>query len=91
MNIQQQMHIQHRYENEKRGSIMLTWWFFGLFGIHRFKTGHWGTGLLYLCTFGLCGFGYLFDMFLLNSLVKDANKRLYKRITIDVMKQEVLA
>lgn len=37
--------------------------FFGFFGAHKFYEGKIKTGLLYLFTFGLFGFGWLFDMF----------------------------
>lgn len=36
--------------------------FFGNFGIHRFYEGKIGTGILYLCTFGLFGIGAFVDM-----------------------------
>src|SRR5512135_275899 len=35
--------------------LLLT--FLGVFGIHRFYQGKWGTGLLYLVTCGLIGLG----------------------------------
>lgn len=44
--------------------LLLT--FVGLFGIHRMYMGKWLTGLLYLCTFGLCGVGYIYDFWTLN-------------------------
>jgi TM2 domain-containing membrane protein YozV len=43
--------------------------FFGLFGIHRFYLGKWPTGILYLCTGGLIGIGYLYDLCTLNTQV----------------------
>lgn len=37
--------------------------FFGIFGVHRFREGKKWTGLLYLCTLGLCFVGWIYDMF----------------------------
>ncbi|TNF34128.1 MAG: TM2 domain-containing protein [Gammaproteobacteria bacterium] len=53
--------------------ILLT--FLGVFGVHRFYLGKWFTGLLYLCTLGLCGIGYLYDYWTLNGQVHDINSR----------------
>jgi TM2 domain-containing membrane protein YozV len=47
--------------------ILLT--FFGLFGIHRFYMGKWLTGLVFLLTGGLFGFGYLYDFWTLNDQI----------------------
>lgn len=38
--------------------------FFGALGIHRFYVGKVGTGLLYLFTAGLAGFGAIIDFLL---------------------------
>ena len=35
--------------------------FFGWFGLHKFLEGKKGQGILYLCTIGLCGIGWLAD------------------------------
>ncbi|MBV5317942.1 MAG: TM2 domain-containing protein [Desulfobulbaceae bacterium] len=43
--------------------------FLGLFGVHRLYMGKIWTGILYLLTFGLCGLGYIYDMWTLNDQV----------------------
>lgn len=49
--------------------------FLGLFGIHRFYLGKWGTGLIWLVSGGLFGIGYAYDFFTLNEQVDEANRR----------------
>lgn len=49
--------------------------FVGLAGIHRIYLGRYGTGILYLLTFGLFGIGQFIDLFRMKSLVQDANIR----------------
>ncbi len=51
--------------------LLLT--FGGLFGIHRFYMGKWGTGLLYLLTGGWLLIGVLYDFCTLNSQVSELN------------------
>jgi TM2 domain-containing membrane protein YozV len=51
--------------------ILLT--FLGFFGIHRFYMGKVFTGLLYLFTMGLLGFGVLYDFFTLNEQISELN------------------
>ncbi len=43
--------------------------FLGLFGVHRMYMGKWLTGILYLLTGGLFGFGYIYDMWTLNDQI----------------------
>jgi len=47
--------------------------FLGLFGVHRFYMGKWVTGLVYLCTLGLLGLGYLYDLWTLNDQITVVN------------------
>ncbi len=51
--------------------VLLT--FLGLFGIHRFYMGKWVTGIVYLCTAGLFGIGYLYDFWTLNDQITVVN------------------
>jgi hypothetical protein len=45
----------------------------GLAGINRFYLGKIGTGIIYLFTFGLFGFGILYDIFTILKQVQMAN------------------
>ncbi len=36
--------------------------FLGEFGIHRFLAGKIGTGIIWLCTGGLFGIGWIYDI-----------------------------
>jgi TM2 domain-containing membrane protein YozV len=47
--------------------------FLGIFGVHRFYQGKIFTGLLYLCTAGLLGVGWLYDFWTLNQQVHEVN------------------
>ena len=51
--------------------ILLT--FVGLFGIHRFYMGKWGTGLIYLFTGGLFLVGIGYDFCTLNTQISEIN------------------
>ena len=51
--------------------ILLT--FLGIFGVHRFYLGKWGTGILYLLTLGIFGIGLIYDFWTLNSQISELN------------------
>lgn len=51
--------------------ILLT--FLGLLGVHRMYQDKWLTGILYLLTGGLFGFGILYDFWTLNDQISILN------------------
>lgn len=50
-------------------------WIFGFTGAHRFYYGKPLTGILWLCTFGLFGIGWLVDLFLIPGMDRAAERR----------------
>lgn len=52
--------------------LLLT--FLGIFGIHRMYMHKWFTGIIYLLTGGLLGFGYLYDFWTLNDQITILNR-----------------
>ncbi|MEP0916740.1 TM2 domain-containing protein [Leptolyngbya sp. DQ-M1] len=52
---------------------------FGLSGLHRLYNGEKKTGLLWLGTFGLFGFGQLLDLILIPKMVQVHNERLSEK------------
>src|SRR6185503_5372615 len=44
---------------------LLLCWFVGIFGVHRFYTGHTLIGVLQLVTLGGCGIWWIFDLIMI--------------------------
>ena len=67
------------------GIAYLLWFLsgFGVMGFHRFYLGKIPSGLLWMFTFGLAGFGGLYDLVTLPGQVREANirKALYGKET----------
>jgi len=53
--------------------VLLVLSFFGIAGLHRLYLGRIVSGLIWLFTGGLCGFGTVVDLFLLPRMVEDTN------------------
>ncbi|NLY31310.1 MAG: TM2 domain-containing protein [Firmicutes bacterium] len=51
--------------DKKRLPAFLLCFFFGFMGFHRFYVGKVGTGILWLFTLGLLGFGALVDFIMI--------------------------
>lgn len=64
-------------ERSKTHSVPLGYllWIFGFTGSHRFYYGKTITGIIYFCTFGLLGVGWIIDFFLIPSMERESNIR----------------
>lgn len=49
--------------------LLLT--FLGVFGVHRFYIGKWGTGIIYFLTGGLLLIGVIYDFWNLNNQISE--------------------
>ena len=76
-NYYQQHGGQPRYYGTQKDTLVayVLWFFLGLFGAHRFYLNSIGLGVVYLFTFGLFGFGWFLDLFLIPDLVRRQNMR----------------
>ena len=53
--------------------------FLGVCGLHRIYNGKYGSGFLWLFTFGLAGIGQFIDLFTIPSMVENANSLMLVR------------
>lgn len=54
--------------------------FFNVCGLQRFYNKKYFTGFLWLCTFGLLGFGQLMDLFFMRQMVEEHNLKEMARL-----------
>jgi len=65
---------EQREKENKWLATLLMCGFAGVFGVHRFYTGHTGIGVIQLLTFGGCGIWVMVDLILIVSgTFKDAD------------------
>ncbi len=62
-------------QNTHSVAIGYVLWIFGFFGAHRFYFGNTLSGIIWFFTFGLCGIGWLVDLFLIPSMDRQADWR----------------
>jgi TM2 domain-containing membrane protein YozV/ribosomal protein L40E len=65
-----QFNISNEDKSEQRNrwlTVLLLCWFLGIFGIHRFYSGHTGIGIAQLLTLGGCGIWTLIDFIIIVS------------------------
>ena len=60
--IYQPVQYVERYSDRSRVLALVLCLLLGEFGVHRFYQGKIGTGILWLLSFGLFGFGWLVDL-----------------------------
>jgi hypothetical protein len=67
--------MQDKEKKFKEGIAYGLWagWLFGFAGLHRLYLGKYGTGFLWLFTWGLVGFGQLYDLITMRRQVDEAN------------------
>ncbi len=72
---QQQQPVSPEDKNRWLVTLLLCW-FLGVFGVHRFYTGHIGIGVAQLLTLGGCGIWQIVDLIIiLTGNFKDAEGR----------------
>lgn len=64
------------YENNSHSKVMgYLLWLFGFMGAHRFYYGKPVSGTIWMLTFGLCGIGWIIDIFLIPSMDEDCDTK----------------
>jgi TM2 domain-containing membrane protein YozV len=63
---------------KSKSTAYILCFFLGVLGAHKFYLNKTGVGMLYFCTLGLAGIGWILDLFTLGSQV-DACNALVKR------------
>jgi TM2 domain-containing membrane protein YozV len=71
-----------KYYKTHSPAIGYVTWIFGFTGSHRFYFGKPISGTIWLFTLGLCGIGWLIDLFLIPSMAREADFR-YEEGPID--------
>ena len=66
--------MSHTHHERSVVIAYLLWFFLGLLGIHRFYLGRPVSGVIWLCTGGLFGVGWLFDALWTAVMLEEENR-----------------
>ena len=68
-------------ESRNTGMAYLLWCssFLGICGLHRFYSGKYFTGTIWLATLGLLGMGQFLDLFFIPGMVEEKNLKMLKK------------
>ncbi len=77
--VENKMNLENNQQQKDRlliSYILCAVGFFGVGGLHRLYNGKIGTGLLWLCTFGLFSVGQIVDLLLIPNMVNEYEHKL---------------
>jgi TM2 domain-containing membrane protein YozV len=79
--------IEQRVTNDGKsaGFAYVLWFFFGIFGNHRFYLGRAGSGIAMLLTLGGFFIWWIIDLFLIGGMVRHYNGTLRQRLTVEML------
>jgi len=85
-------HDYHHHHHHCKSLFLayVLWFFFGIFGVHRFYLGRPVSGFIYLFTAGIVGIGFLVDLFALPYLVRKYNEHHFPESTIVVAPSPII-
>ena len=66
----------NQMSKKNRNTTLVLCYLLGFIGVHYFYVGRIGRGVLYLCTLGLFGIGWIIDMILIATVIFMINPEL---------------
>ncbi|WP_439697822.1 NINE protein [Mucilaginibacter sp. AW1-7] len=68
---------------KSKSTAYILCFFLGVLGAHKFYLNKTGVGMLYFCTLGLAGIGWILDLFTLGSQVDACNALIKRRSVVN--------
>lgn len=87
MSAEQLAMVESEVQRKKKSKVLLyiIWWFFGIFGVHRFYLGDIGYGILLLLTGGGLGVLWIIDLFIIGKRLEYKTVLLEREIVSKVI------